>query len=110
MRLALAVSLLAVALVAPAVSAQTVDSFRQLPLRINRDDNVRVVEQSGVKVTGRVVSFGRDGLTIQTDGVARQFGEAAVRRVDLSGQSKWRGALIGAGTMLVVGLAGGGFK
>ncbi len=55
MRLALAVSLLAVALAAPAVSAQTVDSFRQLPLRINRDDNVRVVEQSGANVTGEAV-------------------------------------------------------
>jgi hypothetical protein len=87
-------------------SAQLVTSFAELPLRINRDDHVRVVDQSGAKVTGRVVSFGRDGLSIATDGGERRFADESVRRVDRRGQSKARGALIGAGALLVVGLVG----
>lgn len=107
MRLALAVSFLAVTFATPTVArAQEVQSFAELPLRINRDDQVRVVDQSGAKVTGRVVGFGRDGLAIRTDGSERRFADETVRRVERSGQSKARGALIGAGTLLVVGLVG----
>ena len=106
MRLALAVSMLAAGLVVPpAASAQQVTSFAELPLRINRDDQVRVWDQSGARVTGRVVSFGRDGLTIQAEGGPRQFSDAAVRRLDRSGSSAARGALYGTGAFVLVGAA-----
>jgi len=106
MRRIVAVSVLALTLVAPSARAQTVETFRQLPLLINRDDVVRVLDQAGTKVTGRVASFARDGLTLRTDAGDRRISADAVRRLDLSSSSKARGALIGAGTMLVVGLVG----
>ena len=107
MRVALGVSFLALALAAPVEGrAQQVQSFADLPLRINQNDRVRVVDQSGAKVIGRVMSFGRDGLSITTSGGERRFADETVRRVDRSGMSKARGALIGAGTFLVIGLAG----
>lgn len=107
MRVAFRVSFLALTLAAPVVArAQQVQSFADLPLRINRDGRVRVVDQSGAKVIGRVVGFGRDGLSITTSGGERRFADETVRRVDRSGMSKARGALIGAGTFLIIGLTG----
>ena len=59
--------LLAALVVSGRGSAQLVEAFTDLPLRINGDNQVRVVDQSGARITGRVVRFGRDGLTITTD-------------------------------------------
>lgn len=106
MRHAVAVSGLIMMLAAPLARAQTLDTFEQLPLRINAGSTVRIVDNAGAKVTGRVAAFGDDGLTIRTEAGDRRFGAEAVRRVDVSGQSKARGAWIGAGTMLLVGLVG----
>lgn len=106
MRLFQVVSLLAGALALPtAACAQQVKSFHDLPLRIDRGDQIRVADQLGAKISGRVVSFGRDGLTLQNDGGVQTFSEAAVRRVDRAGSSKARGALIGAGVFALVGAA-----
>lgn len=104
MRWTLAFSLMVVALATPLHgSAQLVTSFAELPLRINRADQVRVVDQSGARTTGRVVSFGRDGLSITTDNGERRFADESVRRVDRRGRSKAKGALVGAGVFAVLG-------
>lgn len=95
-----------VALNAPLAGAQSVESFAQLPLRINAGDDVRAIDQSGARVTGRVVSFGRDGLMLRTDDGDRRFTPATTQRIAVRSSSKARGALIGAGTFLVIGLVG----
>lgn len=106
MRLFHVVSLLAGALVSPAAAGtQMVPSFRDLPLRIDRGDQVRVVDASGAKTAGRVVSFGRDGLTVQSDGGVRTFSESSVHGVDRAGSSRARGALVGAAVFTLVGAA-----
>jgi len=93
-------------LAAPAAGqTQTVASFAQLPLRIDRGDQVRVVDQSGVRHTGRVVGFGRDGLIIGEVGAPRLFAESAVRQVYRRSASTGRGALIGIGLFTLVGAA-----
>lgn len=95
----------AVMLALPTAGAQQVESFRQLPLSINRDDRVRVVDQSGAEVTGRVIGFGRDGLMVRTKADDRRFTSEAVRRLDVGATSKARWTLIGAGAFALVGAA-----
>lgn len=104
MRRAFTVATLAIAFVSPTSGrAQQIQSFADLPLRINRDDRVRVVDPSGTRTTGRVVSFGREGLTLATDGGDRLFTSESVRQVDVNGKSTRRGAWIGAGLFAAMG-------
>lgn len=106
MRLVIVAAISFVVLTEPAVAqARNGASFAELPLRIDRDDQVRVVDMTGAKHTGRVLSFGRDGLTISTGDAPRLFAEPDVRQVYRSAASTGRGALIGAGVFTLVGAA-----
>lgn len=100
MRVTIALALLAACVAHAPAPAQEVGSFADLPLRINGGDRVRVVDLSGAKTTGRVVSIGRDGLTLKTSSGERQFFDSTVRRVDRPGQSKTRGVVVGAAAVL----------
>lgn len=106
MRRTLVLSLVVVVLATPSRGiSQSVTSFTDLPLRVNRGDQVRVLDQSGARTTGRVVSFGRDGLTLATDGGERRFAGESVRRVDRRGPSKAKGAIYGIGVVAIIQLA-----
>ena len=48
-------------------SAQALQSFEDLALRVNLDDQLQVEDQSGVKATGRLTQLTRDEIAIQTE-------------------------------------------
>ena len=61
-------SFVALMLVAPSQgSAQALQSFEDLALRVNFDDQLRVEDQSGVKATGRLTRLTGDAMAIQTE-------------------------------------------
>jgi hypothetical protein len=84
-------------------SAQALQSFEDLALRVNLDDQLQVEDQSGVKATGRLTRLTRDEITIQTDAGGKRFSSDAVREVAVRGHSLRKGALIGAGAFAVLG-------
>lgn len=99
-----AVIVLAVGMIAPSLGdAQRVQTFAELPLRINTDDRVRVTDAAGAKVLGRVHRFGRDGLVLATNAGERTLAPGDVRGLDVRGPSTKRGALVGAGVFAVLG-------
>jgi len=104
MRHSVATALLLALLVVPSrISAQRVQSVADLALRVNRDDLVKVRDQDGALVTGRVTQLTRSSFTIRTDAGERQFAGDKVREVALRGTSARKGALIGAGVFAVLG-------
>jgi len=82
MKAALSLTLI-VYLVASAlpVTAQPLQSFENLALRVNLDDRLRVEDQAGVTATGRLTRLTRDDLTIQTDAGEKHFSRDKVREV-----------------------------
>ncbi|MBZ5556358.1 MAG: hypothetical protein LAO77_03680 [Acidobacteriia bacterium] len=78
-------------------TAQTIQSFEDLPLRVNLGDQVRVEDESGVETTGRLSRLTRDDITILTDGRDTHLTRENVRAVAVRGYSLGRNALIGAG-------------
>jgi hypothetical protein len=84
-------------------AAQAVQSFEDLALRVNLDDQLQVEDQSGVKATGRLTRLTRDKITIQTDASEKGFSSDTVREVAVRGHSLRKGALIGAGVFAVLG-------
>ncbi len=108
-------SICVLALAMPAVAsarAQQVDAFANLPLVVNRGDQLRVENQSGRRVTGPLVAFAPGGLTLGTGGADKRFSAADVRRVELStAEFEPGGLLIGVGASAAAGLLAcpGGF-
>jgi hypothetical protein len=103
MRRTVVVSFLAVVLLAPSRgSAQVLQAFEDLALRVNLDDQLQVEDQSGVKATGRLTHLTRDEFTIQTDAGEKRFTGEDVRDVAVRGHSLRKGALIGAGVFVVL--------
>ena len=88
-------------------SAQTLQSFEDLALRINIDDQIRVQGQSGGSVTGRLTRLTRDSITILTNAGEKQFTSDAVRAVSVRGHAVGRGALVGAASFAVLGAVAG---
>ena len=84
-------------------SAQTLQSFEDLALRVNLDDQLQVEDQSGVKATGRLTRLTRDEIAIQTDAGEKRFTSDTVRAVAVRGHALRKGALIGAGVFAVLG-------
>jgi hypothetical protein len=84
-------------------SAQVLQSFEDLALRINLDDHLRVEDQSGVKTTGRLTKMTRDEIAIQTKVGEKRFTPDTVRAVAMRGRALRKGALIGAGVVAVLG-------
>ncbi|MBI3401254.1 MAG: hypothetical protein HY048_07510 [Acidobacteria bacterium] len=85
------------------VVAQPLQSFKDLALRVNLDDRLRVEDQSGVKTTGRLTRLTRDDITIQTDAGEKHSTSEQVRNVALRAHSLGKSALIGAGVFAVLG-------
>jgi len=91
-------------LVAPSHgSAQALQSFDDLPLRVNLDDQLRVEDLSGVKATGRLTRLTREEIAIQTEAGQKRFTNDTVRAVAVRGHALRKGALIGAGVFAVLG-------
>jgi hypothetical protein len=104
MRPTFIVSLFALTVVAPCrASAQVLQSFEDLALRINLGDELRVEDQLGVRTRGRLIRLSGDGIWIQTDLGEKHFTSDAVRGVARRGHSLPKGALIGAAVVAVLG-------
>jgi hypothetical protein len=85
------------------VTAQPVQSFETLALRVNLDDQLRIEDQSGITATGRLTRLTRDAITIRTDAGEKRFTSDTVRAVAVRGHALGRSALIGAGVFAVLG-------
>jgi hypothetical protein len=98
-------SFVALMLVAPSQgSAQALQSFDDLPLRVNLDDQLRVEDQSGGKATGRLTRLTADEIAIQTEAGEKRFTRDTARAVAVRGHALRKGALIGAGMFAVLGM------
>ena len=86
-------------------SAQTPQSFEDLALRVNLDDQVQVEDQSGGRTTGRLTQLTRDAIAIQTEAGEKRFTRDIVRAVTVRVHPLRKGALIGAGVFAVLGMA-----
>jgi hypothetical protein len=84
-------------------SAQALESFEDLALRVNLDDQLQVKDQLGVKATGRLTRLTREEMAIQTDAGEKRFTSDTVREVAVRGHSLRKGALIGTGVFAVLG-------
>src|SRR3970040_700718 len=94
----------ALVLLAPSLgAAQPLQSFQDLALRVNLDDQLRVEERSGARTTGRLTRLTRDAITSQTDAGEKRFASDTVRAVAVRGHTLRKGALIGAGVLAVLG-------
>jgi len=91
-------------LLAPSQSwAQVLESFEDLALRVNVDDQLRVEDRSGVKVNGRLTHLTPDEIAIQTEAGEKRFTRDTVRAVAVRGHAFRKSALIGAGLFAVLG-------
>jgi len=104
MRQTAVASFLALMLLAPSqASAQVLQSFEDLALRVNLDDRLQVEDQLGAKATGRLTRLTRDEVAIQTNAGEKRFASDTVRAVAVRGHALRKGALIGAGVFAVLG-------
>jgi hypothetical protein len=85
-------------------SAQVLQSFDDLALRVNLDDQLRVEDQAGLEATGRLTRITRDEMAIQTESGEKRFTRDGVRAVALRDYALRTGALIGAGAVAVLGV------
>jgi hypothetical protein len=83
--------------------AQVVQSFEDLPLRVNLNDQVQIQDESGPTVTGRVTRLTRDEIVIQTSADEKRFTRSSVRAASIRGHALRRGAVVGAGLFAVLG-------
>jgi hypothetical protein len=98
-------SCVALMLLAPSPSsAQVLQSFEDLALRVNLDDQLRVEAQSGMKATGRLTQLTRDEIAIETTAGEKRFMRDTVRAVAVRGHALREGALVGAGVFAVLGV------
>lgn len=92
--------ILALFLFALPCSAQTLQSYRQLALRVNLDDQVRVVDASGRAATGRLTAMTSEALVVLTPNGEQRFTTRAIRSIDVKGHAMRRGAAVGAAVFL----------
>src|SRR3990170_6916992 len=98
-------SFVALMLLAPSQgSAQVLQFFEDLALRVNLDDQLQVEDQLGVKATGRLTRLTRDEIAIQTDAGEKRFTSDTVREVAMRGHSLRKSAVIGIGVIAVLGV------
>ena len=76
-------------------TAQTISSFEDLALRVNLNDTLRVVDQSGKDVSGTLTRLTREALTLRAASGDVTVPLTSVRSVSLVGHALGRGALIG---------------
>jgi hypothetical protein len=84
-------------------SAQPLQSFQDLALRVNLGDWLRIESESGERIGGRVTGLTRDELTLDTDAGERRFATGTVLEVMLRRPTRRAGVLIGAGIGSVAG-------
>ena len=103
MHLCLVVLSIAVVLLAPSPgSAQPLQSFQDLALRINLDDRLRIEDPSGARTTGRLARLTLDEITLSTGVGEKRFTSATVREVAVRRNWRRKGVLIGAGVFAVL--------
>jgi hypothetical protein len=101
MRVALSMVLV---LLAPSLgAAQTIQSFQDLALRVNLDDQIRVEDRSGATTAGRLTHLTREDIAILTGAGEKRFAGETVRDIAVRSPSFRKGALIGAGVFAVLG-------
>jgi hypothetical protein len=103
MRRAAGISFLVLLLAQPQGSAQVLDSFEDLALRVNLDDRLQVEDQSGIMATGRLIRLTRDEIAIQTNAGEQRFTSETVRRIAVRAHSLRKSSLIGAGVGAALG-------
>lgn len=97
-------SLVALMLLAPSQgSAQVLQSFEDLALRVNLNDQLRVEDQSWGRTTGRLTRLTADEITLQTAAGEKHFTRETVRQVAVRHQPLRMSVLIGAGAAAVSG-------
>lgn len=84
-------------------AAQVLQSFEDLPLRVNLNDQVQIQDESGARVTGRVTRLTRDEIMIQTSAGEKRFTRDTVHVAAMRGYALRGGAVIGAGAFAVLG-------
>lgn len=102
-RLAVASSLVLLLLAPSVSSAQMVQSFDDLALRVNLGDRVHVEGTSGPAATGRLVRLTHDEMTIQTSAGERRYTRDDVREVRVGGHPLGKTALVGAVVLATLG-------
>lgn len=84
-------------------SAQPLQSFRDLGLRVNLDDRLTIEDQSGARIVGRLTRLTRDEITIRAATGEQRLTRAAVRQVGVRRYLQREGVLIGAGAGAALG-------
>jgi hypothetical protein len=94
----------ALTLLIPSIgAAQVLQSFEDLPLRVNLNDQVQIQDESGAKVRGRVTRLTRDEIMIETSAGEKRFTRDTVHAAARRGYALRGGAVIGAGAFAVLG-------
>ncbi len=83
--------------------AQPLESFQDLALRVQLGNQVRIEDNSGVRITGRLTRLSPDEIAIEAESGERLFASRDVRVVSRRQGSILRGALIGAGALAALG-------
>jgi hypothetical protein len=104
MRRTMVVSLAVLLLSTPSQSsAQVLQSFEDLALRVNLDDRLRVEDQSKARITGRLIRLTPDAITIQTHTGEKRLTSETIHEVARRSRPLGKGALIGAAVFAVLG-------
>jgi hypothetical protein len=91
-------------LIAPTLgSAQSVQLFESVPLRVNVGDQLQIQDESGAKVTGRATRLTRDEIVLETSAGEKHFPRGGVEGVSLPAHALRRGALVVTGLFAVFG-------
>lgn len=105
------VTIALVAVVASAcATAPRARTFPDLPRYIAPGSTIHLTEASGAKTTGTLESLSPTSLAILADGARREVPEPQVVRVARPARRVGRGALLGLGLGVVIGLAQPGPK
>jgi hypothetical protein len=77
--------------------------LEDLALRVNLDDELRVEDESGLRVTGRLTRLTADEITVHTDAGEKRFTRDAIRQVAVRQRPLRVAVLIGAGAGVAIG-------
>ncbi len=110
MRTRLGTIVLAAAVGTACVGAPRARTFPDIAQCIEPGSTVHLTEVSGAKTTGRLASLSPDSMAILADGSRREVPEHQVARISRPVRRAGRGALLGFGLGMVLGLAMPGSK
>ena len=99
---------LAVVLATACASSPRTRSFTDLPKYLKPGRTIKVMETTGPAITGRLVTLSSDSLAVLAkDGNRRHLPQHRVLRIEREHRNAFRGALIGFGAGLGLGLVTG---